>query len=92
MSFGKAIMVAGMALGWAIVSVASMTIGTHLDWPDYVHVNFGTPLTFATHTLSTIAGPADAWKIDIRMLTEDLVFWLGGMTVIVLVSLARLRD
>ena len=78
---------AAVASVWAFVSIAAMTYGALLNWPDYVHVNFGMPFTFATHTLSTLAGPADAWDVDISALFTDLVFWLVGMFVILLAGL-----
>ena len=53
-----------VAAGWAIASVAAMAYGTSLGWPDYVHVEYGFPLTFVTHTLNTIAGPVDKWNVD----------------------------
>ncbi|MCL4519084.1 MAG: hypothetical protein M1587_07800 [Thaumarchaeota archaeon] len=68
-----------VALCWAVGSVVGMTYGTLLYWPDYVHVNYGFPLTFATHTLSTIAGPVDKWQVDVTALSLDLSFWLIGM-------------
>ncbi len=78
-----------VAAVWAIASVATMTYGTLVTWPDYVHTNFGIPLTFATHTSSTIAGAVDTWEMDINALALDLAFWLAGMAVIVLAGLAR---
>lgn len=78
---------AAVASVWAFMSIAAMTYGALLNWPDYVHVNFGLPFTFATHTLSTLAGPADAWDVDISALVTDLAFWLAGMFVILLVGL-----
>lgn len=78
---------AAVASVWAFVSIVAMTYGSLLNWPDYVHVNFGVPFTFATHTLSTLVGPADAWDVDIVALVTDLVFWLAGMLVILLVGL-----
>jgi len=44
-----------------------------------IHIDYGFPLVWATHTLSTIAGPADIWKVDITALIIDLAFWLGIM-------------
>ena len=66
--------------------MAVMTYGTMYNWPDFVHANYGFPLTFATHTLSTIVGPADKWDLDLGALTGDLAFWLAGMVVLVLVA------
>jgi hypothetical protein len=36
------------------------------DWPDFAHIDYGLPLKWATHTLVTIAGPANTWTVDIR--------------------------
>jgi hypothetical protein len=80
---------AAAAVIWAIASVAAMTSGALVIWPDYVHTNFGIPFTFAVHTSNTIAGPVDTWDVDLSALTADLAFWIIGMTAIVLAGLAR---
>ena len=77
------------AVVWAVASFAAMTFGTLVNWPDYVHTDFGVPFIFATHTTSTLAGAADTWVMDMGALASDLAFWLAGMIVIVLVNLAR---
>ncbi len=82
-------MLAAVAVVWAIASVATMTYGSLVSWPDFVHTNFGIPFTFATHTTSTIAGAVDTWDMDLGALTADLAFWLAGMIVIVLAGLTR---
>ncbi len=69
---------------WASASVIAMTYGTLLNWPDFVHKDFGIPLTFATHTLSTIAGPVDNWDVNLGALAGDLLFWSIGLALIVL--------
>lgn len=61
-----------------------MAYGAGYNWPDYVHVNYGIPITFATHTLNTIAGPVDRWSLDLGALIADLTFWLAGMAVMLL--------
>lgn len=71
-----------VAICWAVGSVVGMSYGTLLNWPDNVHVNYGFPLTFATHTLNTIAGPIDKWQVDITSLALDTTFWLVGLIVI----------
>lgn len=82
---------AAVALAWAVVAVVTMTYGSLLSWPDYVHVNFGFPFTFATHVLSTVAGSVDTWEMDAGALAADLAFWFAGMTAIVLLAaLSRL--
>ena len=90
MSFGRATLaLVVIAIVWAIASFVAMTYGVLVSWPDYVHTNFGLPFTFATHTSITIAGPVDRWDMDVNALAMDLAFWLIGMTVIVLIGLAR---
>jgi hypothetical protein len=74
-----------ISIGWAIATVAGMTYGTYYNWPDFVHVNYGFPLTFATHTLNTIAGPVDKWSLTLDSLSVDLAFWSLGMIAIFLV-------
>ena len=69
---------------WSVASILSMTYGTFLNWPDYVHTDYGLPLTFAIHTANTIAGPVDRWNMDLTALVEDLVFWVLGMMVILI--------
>ncbi len=75
-----------IAIGWSLTSVVIMTYGIFLNWPDYVHINYGFPLTFATHTLDTIAGPVDKWNVDLVALAADLSFWFLGMVVILVAS------
>ena len=74
------------AIVCAAVAVVSMTYGTTYNWPDFVHVNYGIPLAFATHTLDTIAGPVDTWSLDVGSLAADLIFWLAGIMVILLTA------
>jgi hypothetical protein len=66
------------SLAWATVAVVAMTQGVEYHWPDYVHVSYGVPWTYAIHTLNTIAGPADKWAVDLSALTLDLVLWFVG--------------
>ncbi|MGC8817385.1 MAG: hypothetical protein ACP5PX_06260 [Candidatus Hadarchaeum sp.] len=66
------------ALVLAILAFFCLTWGFYYEWPDYVHVDYGVPLTWATHTYSTIIGPPAApWRVDISALQMDLIFWLG---------------
>ncbi len=69
-----------------VVALAGITYGTNHNWPDYVHVSYGIPLTFAIHTLDTIAGPADSWTLELGSLVANLTFWLTGMAVILLTA------
>ena len=61
----------------SIFAIVAMTWGTHYNWPDYVHVNYGLPLTWGVHTLTTFVGPADTWSVDLTALVIDLSIWLG---------------
>ncbi len=70
------------AIVWIVTSLIGMAHGTLLNWPDFVHVIYGFPLTFATHTLNTIAGPVDKWSVDIVAFAADMAFWLSGMIAI----------
>ncbi len=60
-------------------AVLSMTVGYTYNWPDYLHVTYGFPLTWGTHTLDTIAGPVDKWQVSIVGLSGDLLFWFGSL-------------
>jgi len=64
---------------WVVSTILALAWGTTLNWPDFVHVNYGFPLVWATHTLSTIAGPADIWDVNILALCVDFLLWLGSM-------------
>jgi hypothetical protein len=66
--------------------------GFYYDWPDFVHVDYGMPLTWATNTLSTFAGPANLWNVNISNLLLDLIFWLSIMIAAVAVMQYKLKD
>jgi len=68
---------------WTALTIAAVTWGFTFNWPDYVHVDYGYPLVWATHTLVTIAGPVDKWNVNLSALVTDLIFWLGLMTIAV---------
>jgi hypothetical protein len=57
------------------VAVAAICWGFEYDWPDNVHVDYGLPLAWGVHSLNTIAGPVDRWRVDVAALA--LVVWLG---------------
>ncbi len=76
---------AAVSVVWAIATVASMTYGITYNWPDFVHVNYGFPVAFATHTISTFTGAADSWAVDLGSLATDLAFWALGMIAVFLV-------
>ena len=73
-SRNRAIIIQAIIAGITIIAV---TWGTRYNWPDYVHVKHGLPLTWGIHTLSTIAGPADTWELNLVALTLDLALWLA---------------
>ncbi len=60
-----------------VITVLATTWGNRFDWPDNVHVDYGFPFVWATQTLSTIAGAANIWAVDIAALTMNLALWLG---------------
>jgi len=64
---------------WSVATVLALTLGIRLNWPDYDHVNYGFPMVWGTHVLSTIQGPVDIWKVDVFALLVDLVFWSGSL-------------
>jgi hypothetical protein len=68
--------------GWATAATVAIAWGTLLNWPDFVHVNYGFPITFATHTTSTLIGPVDEWSLDVGALASDILFWFAGAIVI----------
>jgi len=59
------------------ITIIAVTWGTRYNWPDYVHVKHGLPLTWGIHTLSTIVGPVDTWELNLVALTLDLALWLA---------------
>ena len=68
---------------WIAMTILALIWGFVFNWPDYYHVDHGFPLIWATHTLSTIAGPADIWQVNMTALLMDLLFWLGLLVVAV---------
>lgn len=69
----------GFSILLAAVLILALSAGIKIDWPDYVHVNYGFPIVWGIHTLVTIYGPVDIWTVQPLMLSLDLVFWLGLM-------------
>ena len=81
---GNSTIIVVLVMGiWAVSTILALAWGTTLNWSDFVHINYGFPLVWGTHTLSTIAGPADIWDINIFALWVDLLLWLGSMVAIV---------
>ncbi len=61
----------------AVITIIALIWGTRYNWPDFVHVKHGLPLTWGVHTLSTIVGPVDTWEVNLTALTLDLGLWLA---------------
>lgn len=59
----------------AFAMVMAVAWGTRYNWPDYVHVKYGFPATWGVHTLVTISGPADSWRVNLQNLILDLAIW-----------------
>lgn len=74
------------------ITIAALTWGTRYNWPDYVHVRHGLPLTWGVHTLGTIVGPVDTWSVNLTSLLLDLVLWLGLMIMFDLFLGRKARD
>jgi hypothetical protein len=87
----KTLLVLAFMLIWAALTVVALLFGYTYNWPDFVHVDYGLPLTWATNTLSIFAGPANQWSVDLLALLWDLVFWLGTMTAAVALLLYKLK-
>lgn len=76
---------------WSVVTVLALAWGFTYNWPDFVHVDYGLPLKWATNTLSTFAGPANTWDVHISTLLLNLLFWLGIMIAAVAAILYKLK-
>jgi len=83
----KTLAVASFITVWLAAMLFALTWSAKLDWPDYEHINYGIPMVWATHVLSTYSGPADIWLIDIAALFINLLFWLGPMVIGLAVTL-----
>jgi hypothetical protein len=77
---------------WAFLTATALLWGFRYDWPDNVHVDYGLPLTWGTNTVSTIAGPADLWDVNVSNLMVDLIFWLAIIVAAVALMLYKLKD
>lgn len=77
---------------WIVVTAVGLIFGFNYNWPDYVHVDYGIPLNWATNTLSTIAGPANLWVVNISNLLIDLVIWLTIMAAIVALLMYKIKE
>lgn len=76
---------------WIAITCVALLFGFSYNWPDFVHVDYGLPLTWATNTQSTLVGPVDQWAVNPSNLLIDLIFWLGIMTAAVTFFLYKLR-
>jgi hypothetical protein len=74
------LMRAGRHILLYLLSVATISFGVLVSfqyyWPDFVHVNYGFPFIWITHTTITIAGPVDKWNINLVNLFLDIAIWL----------------
>jgi len=61
----------------SVITIFALTWGVRYSWPDNIHVRYGFPLTWGIHTLVTIQGPVDVWRVSLVALVVDLVFWIG---------------
>lgn len=84
--------VMGVRAVLSALMIAALTWGTRFNWPDYVHVRYGLPLTWGVHTLVTIVGPVDTWSVNLTSLLLDLVLWLGLMILFDLFLGRKARD
>jgi hypothetical protein len=87
----KILLVLSFMIIWLTVSIVALMWGFEYHWPDFVHVDYGVPLKWATNTLSTFAGSANTWEVSISNLLADLIFWLGIMTAAVAVLICKLK-
>ncbi len=76
---------------WLIITAAALLWGITYNWPDFVHVDYGLPLVWATNAQSTIAGPVNQWSVNIATLLIDLVFWIAIMIAATTVLLYKLK-
>ena len=75
----KIIYILTFMIGWLIITATVLLWGITYNWPDFVHVDYGLPLVWATNVQSTIAGPVNQWSVNIANLFIDLVFWIAIM-------------
>ena len=87
----KILLVLSFMTIWLIVTAVALLWGTTYNWPDFVHVDYGLPMTWATNTLNTIAGPVDKWSVNTTNLLIDIVFWMATMTAGVALLLYKLK-
>lgn len=84
---------------WIIIcsSLTIVSVGWSIkyDWPDFVHIDYGFPLKWATHTLITFTGPTDYWSVDPTTLIINITIWqtmlLVGIIILELKILKKLE-
>ncbi|MEM2341713.1 MAG: hypothetical protein QXX94_03540 [Candidatus Bathyarchaeia archaeon] len=59
----------------SLITILAVTFGSEFNWPDFVHIDYGFPLVWGTHTLNTFYGPVDIWRINPVLLVIDLIIW-----------------
>lgn len=59
----------------SILTIMGAGWGIKYDWPDFVHVDYGFPVKWATHTLITFTGPSDRWMVEPTMLLINITIW-----------------
>lgn len=64
-------------IAMSVLLVLAMSYPLKKNWPDYVHVKYGFPLTWGIHTISTIQGAVDIWEVNISSLVINLLIWMG---------------
>jgi hypothetical protein len=84
-------LIAAFIIIWSAAMALALTLGITFDWPDYVHVNYGFPMVWATHVLNTIHGPVDIWQVYVLSLLLDLVFWSVSLLAGVILVMHFLR-
>ncbi|HJX23387.1 MAG TPA: hypothetical protein VJ574_03135 [Candidatus Bathyarchaeia archaeon] len=60
-----------------VLCLIAVTLGFTLNVPDLLRVDYGWPLAWGMHTMSTIAGPVDIWKVNVIALAIDLLIWFA---------------
>jgi hypothetical protein len=88
----KNLIIVSFMVVWAVLAATGLLWSIKYYWPDYIHVDYGIPLTWATNTLSTIAGPANSWTVNVSNLLLDLIFWLAIMIGAVALILFKIRN
>jgi len=62
-----------------VIGTIALAYGNIYSIPDSIEVRYGLPLTWGTNIISTIAGPANLWRVDPIRLAIDVAFWFTVM-------------